>query len=272
MAAVQWMHSKGRPVIGWGLGAPPLRGRLASMMAKRRKKILGSLDAIIAYSHMGAEEYILQGIPSKSVFVAHNAVASSPGKPLIKRPIQLKGKGKVLFVGRLQRRKRIDILLRACATLPENMQPDLWIIGDGPARPDYENLASQIYPQAKFLGARYGSEISHFFEAADLFVLPGSGGLAVQEAMAYSLPVIVARGDGTQEDLVRPCKGTGRENGWLVPPDDLMALTEALRTALSDIVRLRRMGAESYRIVREEINIDRMVAVFSKAFNFVVAG
>ena len=50
------------------------------------------------------------------------------------------------------------------------------------------------------------------------------------------LPVIVARGDGTQDDLVRD------ENGWQIPPDDYAALVAALRTALSDTDRLRRMG------------------------------
>ena len=50
-------------------------------------------------------------------------------------------------------------------------------------------------------------------------MLPGTGGLAVQQAMAHGLPVIVAQGDGTQDDLVRP------ENGWQIPPDDLAALT-----------------------------------------------
>ena len=91
---------------------------------------------------------------------------------------------------------------------------------------------------------------------ADLFVLPGTGGLAVQQAMAYGLPVIVAQGDGTQDDLVRP------GNGWQVPPDDLPALQACLEAALADPARLRQMGAESYRIVRDEINVEQMVAVF----------
>ncbi len=77
--------------------------------------------------------------------------------------------------------------------------------------------------------------------------------------MSFGLPVIVAQGDGTQDDLVRP------ENGWRIPPDDLGALTEALQTALSDPARLRKMGAASYRIVAEEANLERMVAVFVQA-------
>jgi glycosyltransferase involved in cell wall biosynthesis len=96
-----------------------------------------------------------------------------------------------------------------------------------------------------------------------LFVLPGTGGLAVQEAMSYGLPVIMGRGDGTNDDLVRP------ENGWRIPPDDLPALTETLRVALADASLLRKMGAESFRIVVEEINLEKMVGVFVLALNSV---
>jgi len=83
--------------------------------------------------------------------------------------------------------------------------------------------------------------------------------LAVQQAMAHALPVIVARGDGTQDDLVRP------ENGWQIPPDDLGALKEALGLALSDPARLRRMGLEAYRLVADEVNLEAMVQVFKDA-------
>ena len=100
-----------------------------------------------------------------------------------------------------------------------------------------------------------------YFVEADLFVLPGTGGLAVQEAMSHGLPVIVAQGDGTQDDLVRA------GNGWQIPPNDFDALLAALRDALSDPARLRAMGAESYRIVSEEINLEKMVEAFVQAVN-----
>ena len=134
------------------------------------------------------------------------------------------------------------------------------IIGEGPERKNLESLAAQIYPAAEFPGTYHGPDLRPYFESADLFVLPGTGGLAVQEAMTYGLPIIVAQGDGTQNDLVRP-----GVNGWLVPPDDDPSLSAALREALSDVSRLRRMGRESYRIVSEEINIEKMSAVFLQA-------
>jgi glycosyltransferase involved in cell wall biosynthesis len=77
------------------------------------------------------------------------------------------------------------------------------------------------------------------------------------------LPVIVAQGDGTQEDLVR------RNNGWLIEPDNQQSLNDQLAEALSDLKRLRKMGRESYRITLEEINLEQMAAKFVRALNEV---
>ena len=168
----------------------------------------------------------------------------------------------ILFVGRLQARKRLDFLLRACSEMPEP-KPRLVIIGDGPERLGLTSLAKEVYPSAEFIGARHGAELDPYFMQADLFVLPGTGGLAVQEAMSHGLPVLVAKGDGTQDDLVRDA------NGWQITPEDYPALVEALRLALSDVRRLRKMGKESFRIVSEEINLEKMVEVFVSALNIM---
>jgi len=260
-SAVRWMHARGRPVIGWGLGAPPLSGPLAALRRSRRLSFLRQFDALIAYSQRGADEYAALGFPRKKVFVATNAVAPRPLFPLPSRPPTFADRPNILFVGRLQSRKRVDFLLRACAALPEAMQPRVVIVGEGPERENLEILARKIYRRAEFPGARHGADLAPYFAAADLFVLPGTGGLAVQEAMAYGLPVIVARGDGTQDDLVRS------GNGWQMPPDDYGALVEALRLALSDVKRLRKMGKESHRIASEEINLEKMVGVFVEVLN-----
>ncbi len=256
--AVAWMRRRGRPVLGWGLGAPrsgnPLERRL-------RLDFLRALDAVIAYSRRGAEEYRAIGLAR--VFTAFNAVSPRPVAPPPGRPATLEAAPTVLFVGRLQARKRIDILLRACADLPTKIQPRLVIVGDGPALSDLRALAQQIYPQAEFPGAKHGAELDPYFAAADLFALPGTGGLAVQQAMSHALPVIVAQGDGTQDDLVRP------DNGWQVPPGDEAVFHRALRQALADLPRLRRMGAESYRIVSEEIHIEAMASAFIGALRAV---
>ncbi len=249
-AAIKWMHSRGRKVIGWGLGAPKGNRVWA--------RFINQFDAMLAYSQRGAEEYAALGFPREKIFVAHNSVSPAPNQILDRRP-QTIDRATILFVGRLQARKRIDSLLRACAEMGSN--PRLIIVGDGPERAALVSLAGDVYPAAEFAGARHGAEIKPYFAEADLFVLPGTGGLAVQEAMSHGLPVIVAKGDGTQDDLVR--KG----NGWQINPEDYGALVAAMKNALSDMARLRKMGAESFRIVSEEINIQKMADVFIKALN-----
>lgn len=258
-AAIRWMHARQRPVIGWGLGSPPVKGILATLRWQGRLKFLRSMDAMLAYSRRGALEYQQAGFSPEQVFVAPNAVAHRPARPLPERPASYTVRPVVLYVGRLQARKRVDLLIRACASMPGPLQPLLWIVGDGPERAALQSLAQVAYPQAEFFGARHGAELTPYFTRADVFVLPGTGGLAVQEAMSYGLPVIVAEGDGTQADLVQP------ESGWLIPPGDLPALRSALFNALSDPAHLRQMGLAAYRIVASEANLEAMAAVFVEA-------
>jgi len=255
-AAIQWMKKRSRPVIGWGLGSPALTGGWGGIRKSIRLNFVSRFDALLTYSQRGAEEYQALGYPTERIFVAPNAATARPVQPAIEREPVFKIRPCLLFVGRLQKRKRIDLLLQACANLPMDLQPRLVIIGDGPELTTMQSLARQIYPIAEFPGARHGAELTQYFNEADVFVLPGTGGLAVQEAMSHALPVIVARGDGTQDDLVRPV------NGWQIKGDDLASLRETLRVALKDAPRLRKMGLESYRIVSEEINLEKMVEVF----------
>jgi glycosyltransferase involved in cell wall biosynthesis len=257
-AAIRWMKARQRPVLGWGLGAPAPHGQLAAWRGRGWPLFLSQFDALIAYSPRGAEQYRLHGFPAERIFVAPNAVTRRPSASPPARPETIDHSPTVLFVGRLQARKRIEDLLRAAASLPPATQPRLVVVGDGPARPGLHALAQQIYPSAEFPGERTGVELGQFFAAADLFVLPGTGGLAVQQAMAHGLPVIAAQGDGTLDSLIRS------ENGWRVPSGNLPALRDALQAALTDLPRLRCMGAESYRIVTEEVNVEEMVKAFLK--------
>jgi glycosyltransferase involved in cell wall biosynthesis len=259
--AIQWMHRRGHPVIGWGLGAPPA-GKVESVL---RRNFLNSLDAVIAYSKTGAEQYAACGLSAQRVFVAANAVAHRPTQTAPQRSNAYKtGKPNLLFVGRLQERKNLDLLLQACAALPDKLTPSLTIVGDGPDRARLEILAKTVFPSARFTGAKHGAELDPYFNQADLFVLPGTGGLAIQQAMAHALPVIVGQADGTQGELVRP------KNGMVLPAANPETLTAALISTLSDIAKLRAMGLASYRIVSEEVNLESMLDSFAKAIKSVL--
>lgn len=262
-AAIDWMKQRHRPVLGWGLGAPTIRGSLAGLRLERRRAFLARFDALIAYSQRGAGEYAALGYPHDRIFVAPNAVSPRPMNALPARASRLAGKPKLLYVGRLQARKRLDALMRACAALPPNLRPQLTLVGDGPEREALEQLATSLLPDTTFTGAMFGADLDAAFDSADLFVLPGTGGLAIQQAMGHGLPIIAAEGDGSQQDMVTPA------NGWLLLPHDDGALNATLAEALKDVARLRSMGAESFRLVQEKFNLEAMVDAFVAALDKV---
>ena len=107
----------------------------------------------------------------------------------------------------------------------------------------------------RFAGARIGGELCAAYAAADLLVLPSRAetyGMVVTEALARGVPVIAADVGGVREALGHAEDGT--RPGLLVPPDDFVALGEALRSWLDDEVlraRLRRAATTAAGDVAE---------------------
>ena len=96
----------------------------------------------------------------------------------------------MLFIGRLDSYKRLDFLLEALAQLTSPWQ--LVVVGDGPNRPCFEQLANRLFPQAspvRFLGRLPETAKLQQLAASDLLVLPSdcsneAFGIVQLEAMA----------------------------------------------------------------------------------------
>ena len=279
-AAILFMRRQAKPVLGWGLGELPRSG--FAIFRRFRQKIAMQLaracDGIITYGTKAAEDYASYGVDRNAIFVTYNAVSNETAKALQRRLVlepevvaawkanvlSCDNKPIVLTVGRLLPQKRIDDLIRACAALENTCQ--LVIIGDGPERANLETLAQQVIPSTRFLGYQTGEDLALAFIAADVFVLPGTGGLAIQEAMIYGKPVIAADSDGTERDLVIP-----EVNGYLIKSGDIPGLTNRLEKLVNDKGLRRAMGEASSRIVSEKVNLNRMVQAFITAMNITTS-
>ena len=275
--AIRHMKSRRRPIVGWGLGTlNPRNSGVMSLVSQIRSRLYRSFDALIAYSSKAAEDYLQAGVREESIFVAHNAVSTTNADmarvrfPSDGREVRewrashgLTGPT-VICVGRLIPEKRMSVLIEACRALGDDCE--LLIVGDGPDRNEMEGVAADRFPRARFLGHQEGDALSLAFASSDLFVLPGTGGLAIYEAMAHGKPVIVGEGDGTESDLVRE----GR-NGCLVTPGDVAALTKAIRTYVRDPHLIKSAGQESVKIVRDEVSISRMSSTFIQALHVAEA-
>jgi glycosyltransferase involved in cell wall biosynthesis len=131
-----------------------------------------------------------------------------------------------LCVASLQPKKALDVLIRAWQEVTQAVpNARLIILGEGAERAALEALIVQSQLSERVHLAGFVQNVPDYLRAADLFVLPSRAeGLsnALLEAMSAELPIVATEVGGTS-DLI-----TSGENGLLVPPDDLSALTSAL--------------------------------------------
>jgi glycosyltransferase involved in cell wall biosynthesis len=169
------------------------------------------------------------------------------------------GSVRLLFVGRVVFQKGLDVLFRALASLPTELDWELEIIGDGDARPALTLEAAQlgIAPRITFSGWQDRAVIAERYRAADLFVFPSRDeGMpnVVLEAMASGLPIVATAIAGSEE-LVRE-----GENGHLVPTENAPALTDALARLIAQPETRRAMGRASRERIEREYTWARVAA------------
>ncbi len=135
----------------------------------------------------------------------------------------------------------VDLLLRAFAGLPDACR--LLIVGDGPQRAELEALAGElgIAARTEFTGAVAHADVPALLNRLDIYVAPSrldseSFGVAVIEASACALPVVVSDAGGLPE-VVRD-----GETGLVVPRDDVPALQAALQRLVLDAALRDRLG------------------------------
>jgi glycosyltransferase involved in cell wall biosynthesis len=158
----------------------------------------------------------------------------------------------VVFLGRVNHRKGLDILLRAIHQL-EGTVPNLklWVVGPGKIS-SYQDLAARlgVGGRVEFLGEKENPfpELGK----ADLFVLPSrSEGFpnVLLEAMALGRPVLAADCETGPDEII------DGKNGRLFPVEDYQALADHIRELVVDEQKLKRMGARAQETVCEHVRL-----------------
>jgi glycosyltransferase involved in cell wall biosynthesis len=163
----------------------------------------------------------------------------------------------LMFVGRFLGFKRVPLLVRAyaCARRQMSEPAPLVVWGGVPGEWEGEHphtVATREQVEGVFFtGWRGHDQLPLGLNCADCFVAPSTDepfGLVYLEAMACELPVIATLSGGPPSfvNVVQ-----GEPDGWLVPPDDEAALTEAMVTAVEAVAERTRRGANAGRHARE---------------------
>jgi glycosyltransferase involved in cell wall biosynthesis len=178
----------------------------------------------------------------------------------------------LIYVGRFTDAKRVPLLVRAFAAARERSrrQASLLVWGGHPGEVEGEHpvtVARQVGEDGIFFAGWRGHEdLPEGLAACDVLVMPSvndSYPQAPLEAMATGLPVLATRSGGFPSVVnVDPARPTG----WLVPPDDLGALVDAMVEVIDRPDEVRTRGAAALAHARAELSWAGRVAGFEHAY------
>lgn len=222
----------------------------------------GAIDVVVANSRWTAARLASDGVDVDG-HVSYGVTPLEPRPPLAPTPI-------LAFVGRLFRKKGVDVLLRAMplvrAVVP-NAQ--LLVVGQGPERKRLEELIEKLHLKdaVTMHGFVLRNDITTLLRDAWLQVVPSvyeePFGVVTIEAMMRGT-ALVATNMGGPSDVVR--EGV---TGFLVPPGDAGALAAAIIRVLGDRALAELLGANAYAIARREFtessSIDRVLTLYETA-------
>jgi glycosyltransferase involved in cell wall biosynthesis len=266
----------GVPIVWWTSMHDPSTGRVSFPSGRRAvllRRVLNNVDAIATYSNEATSVLRRQNVAWRIVTapnVLDTDLLQTARSRWLAAPSRLAGfrldrglgdRPLILSVGRLIAAKRtadLIVALRMVRSQRPELEPILAIVGGGPEREQLERTAvlEGVREDVVFAGEiRDLDAVCPWFLAASVFVLPGSGGLAVYEALAHGVPVIAARGDGTERAMIR--EGT---NGFVVEPGDIPTLAERIMSVLDATnAEWNLLSNESRAVALGPYHVERMI-------------
>ena len=222
------------------------------------------VDAVDILSSYGVDReklFITRNSPdTDSLFTAKKELKKSP-RILPDNPHRL------IHVGRLVAWKKVDMLIRSFAVVrQQHPTAELLIIGKGPEEICLKQLALDLNlgNSVSFLGGVYEQKkLGQYLNESSLYVLAGMGGLSINDAMLFSLPVLCSVCDGTEKFLVR--EGV---NGRYFKEGDEKDLEEKITWFFENHQEGKKMGMMSERIIKDEVNVHTVIDSYIKAFKY----
>jgi len=255
----------GKKLIYWGHGLD-LADTAAPIKNFAYAVEQGICDAIILYA-----EHLKKYVPKcyhKKIFIANNTLYNeypglSPGttRESVLSQYGIKTKKNIICMGRMQKRKRIDILVEA---LNYTNRKDIGLILVGPDTDEIlDNIeGANIYK----LGPIYCDSRFDLLAAADVYALPGAVGLSIVDAFHCGLPFVTEEGDESPEIMYLK----NGINGFMVSQGNIQELSEKLLFLIDDEEVRKRFSYEAKKEIQENGSMEKMCAGFREALYYTV--
>ena len=237
-------------------------------------KVYKQLDMITTPTKTAADLIKNQGL-KKSIIPISNGVdlkkfnKKNNGDYLKKRYKITKSEPVVLFVGRLDKEKNVDVLLTAFAKVLTSIHAKLVITGKGTERERLVKMAKRlgIEKEVVFTGFVSNEDLPNLYRIADIFAIASIAELqsiATLEAMACGLPIVAVKVMALPELVFHG------KNGYLFELGDFEALATHVINILKNQALKKKMSAQSLKIVKPH-HINNTVKNYAQLYQKLIA-
>lgn len=231
------------------------------------------VDAHLNYTTLAYEILPSYGVAREKIFISYNsgdtdALFAAKEALLQTNSFQNDAPLRVVHIGRLVKWKKVHLLVEAFAKVQKKFPTsELLVIGSGPEEKKLQAQAQAlgITENVIFLGAIHDyPNLGKYLLNATVYVLAGAGGLSINDAMGFGLPVICSVADGTEKDLV-----IAGQTGLYFQEDNPDDLAEKISYLFAKPDVAKQMGKNAEILIRTQINIHSVAANFVSCFNAV---
>jgi glycosyltransferase involved in cell wall biosynthesis len=247
LALVSRPIGRWRMILAWDGSSPNVDFRNSKLRLAIRSIIARLVDRIITNSEAG-KAYFCEclGVDPQKITVRPYLVPDPKtllGRSASTAAAQLDIQSPIfLYVGRIEERKGLHLLLQACDILRrEGCQFSLLIIGRGHREEELQAYchSHDLDDRVRWLGWIDYRQLGVYFQQADVFVFPSLEdiwGMVTLEAMAFGKPVLCSKWAGSSEQIV------DGQNGWICDPHDPAAMAALMRKSIDNPESISRLG------------------------------
>jgi len=222
-------------------------------------------DAQLFYTESGPKEYERYGIPGEKLFVAKNTLHIENSG----RTDEVE-KTSLIYVGRIQERKGVDLLIKAFALIKNEIPGNInvRIVGNGDTTAlrklaEENNVQDRVFFEP---GAFDDEKLKEIFTTSVAYVSPNHVGLGVVHSFAYGVPVITNKRRKHAPEF-EYCD----ETNSLLYEGDVEQLAQAIKQICNDKELQRRLSVGGYEYYQANLTSDTMVNGFLDAFDYVLS-
>lgn len=233
------------------------------------RQCMRRMDRILAVSAGSADILAGYGIPREHVTVVPNAIeAAKLAGAALQRQARPDGPLRLVAAGRLSPEKGQDVLARALALLPPDVDLVVDVYGDGPEQAALERQIADLGIGARMMLRGFVDDVLPILRDADGMVLPSrSEGMPniLLESWSQKAPVISTSVGGVPEMV------DDRVTGLMCPPEDPQALAAQLAWAAGHRGEFAAMGDAGHDVVRTRYTYDAQAALLDRIYSEAAA-